>query len=43
MCLGEIEKEVVRKLSGFKIKVLIFDIVKDEEFTSKYHLKLFII
>lgn len=35
--LGEIGKEVVRKLSGFKVKILAYDIVKDKEFTSKYH------
>ena len=35
--LGEIGKETVRKLSGFKVKILAFDIVKDEEFAFKCH------
>jgi len=35
--LGEIGKEVVRKLSGFKVKILAYDIVKDKEFAYKHH------
>jgi D-3-phosphoglycerate dehydrogenase len=35
--LGEIGKDLVRKISGFKVKILAYDIVKDKEFASKYH------
>jgi len=35
--LGEIGKEVVRKISGFKVKILAYDVVKDKEFALKYH------
>jgi D-3-phosphoglycerate dehydrogenase len=35
--LGEIGKEVVRKLSGFKVKILAYDIERNVEFASRYH------
>jgi D-3-phosphoglycerate dehydrogenase len=38
--LGEIRKDVVRKLSSFEVKILAYDVERDEEFASKYHLKL---
>jgi len=40
--LGEIGKDVVQKLSSFEVKILSYDVERDEEFASKYHLKLII-
>ena len=35
--LGEIGKNLVRKISGFKVKILAYDIVKDIDFAEKFH------
>jgi len=35
--LGEIGKVLVQKISGFKVKILAYDIERNVEFASKYH------
>lgn len=37
--LGAIGREVAKKLQGFDVKILAYDVYYDEEFVNKYHIK----